>query len=311
MSKLFVSHASEDKDAFVRPLVAELKKHFEVWFDEFELKLGDSLRTKIDAGLHDCDFGVVVLSPSFFSKKWTIAEVNGLFALEDSNRKIILPIWYQVGEKEVRDFSPILADRRAAVASKGIDRVVEDIRTAVEASERTHQVLSPDAGRRALNGMMQNLYSMELDDRVLQTEAGARLFRKSLDRIGDLVWSTVQSVNLPDRQRFNLNKSREHFQIQGPLRVCLNVIARNAAQNTVRDASVWVYFYLRASDFEDADEFQKMEEFFLRPTCAAEDRIAYREKPDSAVLSEEAFASHLVERLCLHITKRVKQQRVD
>jgi hypothetical protein len=53
---VFISHASEDKDNFMRPLADELRRRqIEVWFDEFSLKPGDSLRTSIDLGLSDLD----------------------------------------------------------------------------------------------------------------------------------------------------------------------------------------------------------------------------------------------------------------
>ena len=59
---LFICHASEDKDAFVRPLATRLREeHVEVWFDEFTLEMGDSLRESIDRGLATSRFGVVVL----------------------------------------------------------------------------------------------------------------------------------------------------------------------------------------------------------------------------------------------------------
>jgi hypothetical protein len=64
LMRLFISHASEDKD-FVRPLAEALRPDFEVWYDEYKLTLGDSLLAKIDEGLASCDYGVVVLSPSF------------------------------------------------------------------------------------------------------------------------------------------------------------------------------------------------------------------------------------------------------
>ena len=48
---VFISHASEDKDTVVRPLAnALLQRGLKVWYDEFELKIGDSLRRKIDKG---------------------------------------------------------------------------------------------------------------------------------------------------------------------------------------------------------------------------------------------------------------------
>ena len=46
---IFISHASEDKDDLVRPLAEQLRpRGLRVWFDETELKLGDSLRRSID-----------------------------------------------------------------------------------------------------------------------------------------------------------------------------------------------------------------------------------------------------------------------
>jgi hypothetical protein len=69
---VFICHASEDKDELVRPLAAALKgEHVDVWYDEFSLKVGDSLRQSIDRGLAGARFGVVVLSPAFFKKSWT------------------------------------------------------------------------------------------------------------------------------------------------------------------------------------------------------------------------------------------------
>lgn len=68
---VFISHASEDKDAVVRPLAHALQKAgLSVWFDEFELQIGDSLRRKIDTGLARSRFGVVVLSQAFLGKGW-------------------------------------------------------------------------------------------------------------------------------------------------------------------------------------------------------------------------------------------------
>src|ERR1044072_7247672 len=80
---LFICHASEDKDDFVRPLAQALQdEHVEVWFDEFTLTLGDSIRRAIDKGLSQSRFGAVVLSPAFFSKNWPQCELNGLIERE-------------------------------------------------------------------------------------------------------------------------------------------------------------------------------------------------------------------------------------
>lgn len=136
-TKLFISHASEDKADFVEPLVAALQAAgFEVWYDKYELTMGDSLLQKISQGLRECDFGVVVLSPDFFKKKWTQAELDGLFAIESTERKVILPIWKDVTVEDVVAFSPILAGRLGAPTSGGVDAVVAEIQRAVQAAER-------------------------------------------------------------------------------------------------------------------------------------------------------------------------------
>jgi hypothetical protein len=110
----FISHASEDKEDFVRPLAdALISEGCSVWYDEHQLKVGDSLRKKIDTGLKSSKFGIVVLSENFFRKNWPEYELNGLVARELRGTKVILPIWHKVTRDEVLNFSPILADKLA------------------------------------------------------------------------------------------------------------------------------------------------------------------------------------------------------
>jgi len=111
---VFISHASEDKDDVVRPLAHALKlEGLRVWYDEFELKIGDSLRRKIDKGLANSKFGIVVLSKDFIKKGWTNYELDGIITKSVSGEQIILPIWHNISKKEVIDFSPSLADKLA------------------------------------------------------------------------------------------------------------------------------------------------------------------------------------------------------
>lgn len=129
---VFISHASEDKESFVHPLAEELTRlGLRVWYDKFTLKLGDSLREKIDYGLRYSRFGVVVLSPYFFSKDWPQKELDGLVALEVDSRKVILPVWHNVTPDDVAKYSPILAGRLAVSTSTGLANVVSEIRRAI------------------------------------------------------------------------------------------------------------------------------------------------------------------------------------
>lgn len=128
MWDIFISHAWEDKETIARPLAGMLKQvGLRVWYDEFTLALGDSLRRSIDQGLAQSRYGVVILSPSFFSREWPQRELDGLAAREIDSRKVILPVWHGVNRNDVMHYSPVLADRMAVSTSKGLGAVLEEI----------------------------------------------------------------------------------------------------------------------------------------------------------------------------------------
>jgi hypothetical protein len=126
---VFICHASEDKEAVARPLAEALREqHIDVWYDEFSMKVGDSLREAIDRGLASARYGVVVVSPSFFTKRWTQRELNGLVAREMSeDRKLVLPVWHDVELSDVVKHSPPLGDIIATRSSFGLDRMCADL----------------------------------------------------------------------------------------------------------------------------------------------------------------------------------------
>lgn len=126
---VFISHSSEDKDAVVRPLAVALRQEgLSVWYDEFELKIGDSLRQKIDKGLAKSRFGIVVLSRSFIKKGWTNYELDGIITRVVSGEQVILPIWHDITKKEVVDFSPSIADKLARNTSNyTVEEIAKEI----------------------------------------------------------------------------------------------------------------------------------------------------------------------------------------
>lgn len=129
---VFISHASEDKDGFVRPLAEALAaRGVKVWYDEFNLKVGDSLRRSIDRGLADSRYGIVVLSSAFFAKNWPQYELDGLVTKEvNGGEKVILPIWHKVSKDEVAHYSPSLADKVAL--NTGLQTLAEIVDQLVE-----------------------------------------------------------------------------------------------------------------------------------------------------------------------------------
>jgi hypothetical protein len=102
---IFISHASEDKEAVARPLATHLQGlGLRVWLDECELSLGDSLRRKLG---------------------------DGLVAREDGSEKVVLPIWHQVSASDVLGFSPLLAGKLAVSTLQGLPQVAAAIHAAV------------------------------------------------------------------------------------------------------------------------------------------------------------------------------------
>lgn len=172
---VFISHASEDKDALVRPLAEQLRQRgLRVWFDETELRLGDSLRRSIDLGLSRSRYGIVVLSPDFLNKEWPQKELDGLVAREDGSAKVILPIWHNLTRAQIAAYSPPLADKLAAPTTKGIayivDRIVDAV-TPLVASADDHQFES--RSQQTESHDFHSLVVQLLDRVVEQSETGA------------------------------------------------------------------------------------------------------------------------------------------
>ena len=109
---VFVSYAHEDKDAFVRPLVNEMKNRgISRWYDEEQQTnmWGHSLREEIDNGIRLSKFCIVIFSKAYFKKYWTKKELDGILMKERIDNGQILPIWHGIDEHDMYEFSPSLA----------------------------------------------------------------------------------------------------------------------------------------------------------------------------------------------------------
>jgi hypothetical protein len=122
---VFISHASEDKDAFVRTLANALRQlGVKVWYDEFTLEPGKSISRAIDKGLAGSKFGLVILSEAFLAKNWTKRELQGLVTGQMAQETEIIPVWLGVSHQQVWKLSPPLADTFAIdVSGKNAEQV--------------------------------------------------------------------------------------------------------------------------------------------------------------------------------------------
>jgi hypothetical protein len=129
---IFICHASEDKQAVVKPFLKALDiEKISYWYDEAEIKWGDSIPDKINEGLRTSRYVIVVLSNYFLSKNWPQRELNSSLNIESSTGKVrVLPLI--VGNKEIREkiFQkyPILNDKRYIIWANDIKKIIEELK---------------------------------------------------------------------------------------------------------------------------------------------------------------------------------------
>lgn len=133
---LFLSHASEDKDDVARPLAILLQDlGLRVWFDEFELRIGDNIVDKLNKGINASRFGTIVLSAAFvdLTKNWTKYELDTLEYLWVTENRVMFPVWHNISVHEIRSFRASLANIYGlSTASYTIEEIAQEIRLAVE-----------------------------------------------------------------------------------------------------------------------------------------------------------------------------------
>ncbi len=93
MARIFLSHSRRDRD-FVRRLARDIaKRGHQVWVDEAEIRVGDSLLEKIQEAINQMDFVGVVISRNSIKSKWVQTEVEIAATQEIAGRRVkILPL---------------------------------------------------------------------------------------------------------------------------------------------------------------------------------------------------------------------------
>ncbi len=128
---IFICHASEDKSNVVRPLYERLESEgFNIWYDEAEIKWGDSITERVNWGLIHSKYVLVVLSESFLEKKWPNREFNSVVNIESSSGVVkVLPL--VVGddliERKIIEAYPLINDKRYLKWSNNQSQIVEEL----------------------------------------------------------------------------------------------------------------------------------------------------------------------------------------
>ena len=84
---VFLSHSAKDKE-FVRPLAERLcKDGLKVWFDQWNIKPGDSIPSKIEEGLEHSRVLVLCTSANAFASDWPQLEASTFRFRDPLNRE--------------------------------------------------------------------------------------------------------------------------------------------------------------------------------------------------------------------------------
>lgn len=217
VSKVFMSHASEDKQEVALPLAELLmQRNLSVWLDQWELALGDSLRQSVEKAISRAAFGIVVLSPDYLRKAWPIRELDGLFSMETAaNRRLILPIRHNLHHDEIIRRWPMLSDRLSCSTDRGLTVVADQILVAVQRAENDGTIQRPpeavlaDYRRRmlsAVDGHDLRRLRYELDDflRMFPAHPQARILA---DEIGTALRYEMQPIHrrtVPSKRAYKM-----------------------------------------------------------------------------------------------------------
>lgn len=283
--RVFVSHASEDKPDFVKPLVDCLAEHVQVWYDEYSIPVGGSISQDIDKGLRECDFGVVVLSPAFAKKHWTHNELGTLYALEKRERKIILPIWHNVGFEDVRSHWAMLLDRRSISSTEGPRKVADQLLLQIGASARMREVVAPDPAEAAIQEMLREVDRSRAEARIFSTEDGARLVWASYEGVFRFVVTRLLALNTPESTLFHPGE----FSIHGPSEQSLRFEVREFHPGDATRVTISIKRFRS----NKTHVFQHLQ---LRPTWLSTEKVGwvFTTGADKQAFTEESLGTLIV-----------------
>ncbi|MDD1620901.1 MAG: diguanylate cyclase [Methylococcaceae bacterium] len=132
MKDVFLSHASQDKQAFVMPLARRLDEAgISYWLDEAEIRWGDKISASIGAGLSNSKFVIVFITPSFLGRNWTETELSAALSREnDEGRTVVLPIVTDNPQTLLSRY-PLLRDKKYLEWTENPDVIVTELQNLI------------------------------------------------------------------------------------------------------------------------------------------------------------------------------------
>jgi hypothetical protein len=149
MGQIFLSHSSKDRE-FANRLALDLRaRGLSVWYDQWELDVGDSLFERIQGALAEASWLLIVLSPDSVESRWVREELSAIQVRQLAAKGVgVLPVLYRDCEIPLFLQSRVHADFRASF-DEGIQRLLRAIRRHYPASTSKaaeHRRLAEECG---------------------------------------------------------------------------------------------------------------------------------------------------------------------
>ena len=129
---LFICHSSKDKINIVEPLLKQLdNKKIKYWYDNAEIKWGDSLIKKVNEGLSISKYVLVIISENFIHKPWPNSEMEAALNLEYSKDVTkVLPLLIGDGTMiaKIKSVYPILNHKLYYKWSEGLSVIIKALK---------------------------------------------------------------------------------------------------------------------------------------------------------------------------------------
>ncbi len=137
-ARVMISYSHTNKSV-ARRLAADLQERMlDVWLDEREVLVGDSIHAKVEEGVGRCDYLIALLSPASLNSAWVREEIDAIRVREKESRSVVLLPAVLEGV-DATALPAMLKDRRFALLAPYDNGLQELIRSIQGHEDRRRQ----------------------------------------------------------------------------------------------------------------------------------------------------------------------------